>query len=122
MEKYKNKKVYIVSIIGAQSSAKSTLLNYLFKSKFETSAGRCTKGMYFNICHCEDRVIMVIDTEGLLSASSRDHQFDNRVATFVLSVSNLVILNHKGELNAQQRDLLYICMFSMKFLRDERKV
>ena len=61
---------------------------------------------------------MVIDTEGLLSVSSHDHVFDNRIATFVLSISNLVILNHKGELNSNQRDLLYICMFAMKFLRN----
>ncbi len=28
------KQVYVVSVIGAQSSAKSTLLNYLFRCKF----------------------------------------------------------------------------------------
>lgn len=61
---------------------------------------------------------MIIDTEGLLSPSSRDHIFDNRIATFVLSISNLVILNNKGELNAQQKDLLYICMFAMKYIRN----
>jgi len=39
---------------------------------------------------------MVIDTEGLISISSRDNLFDNRVATFVLSISNIVIINNKG--------------------------
>jgi hypothetical protein len=45
-----NKKVYVISVIGAQSSAKSTLLNMLFRCSFETSAGRCTKGVYFSVC------------------------------------------------------------------------
>ena len=40
---------YVISIIGSQSSAKSTLLNHLFGCGFETSAGRCTKGVYFTI-------------------------------------------------------------------------
>jgi hypothetical protein len=39
----------VVSVIGTQSSAKSTLMNYLFKCDFATSAGRCTKGVYFTI-------------------------------------------------------------------------
>ncbi len=39
----------MVSVIGTQSSAKSTLMNYLFKCDFATSAGRCTKGVYFTI-------------------------------------------------------------------------
>ncbi len=46
----KNKKVYVISIIGAQSSAKSTLINFLFRCSFETSAGRCTKGVYMSVC------------------------------------------------------------------------
>ncbi len=45
-----NKKVFVISVIGAQSSAKSTLINYLFRCSFETSAGRCTKGVYMSVC------------------------------------------------------------------------
>lgn len=120
-EKYKNKKVYVISIIGAQSSAKSTLLNYLFRCRFETSAGRCTKGMYCNICELDDKVIMVIDTEGLLSTTARDSEFDNRVATFVMSVSDIVIINNKGELARQLKDLLHICMYVMQYIRTEEK-
>jgi len=39
----------IVSIIGPQSTGKSTLLNFLFGTNFQMSAGRCTRGLYASI-------------------------------------------------------------------------
>lgn len=39
-------RVAVVSIIGKQSSGKSTLLNFLFGCDFATSEGRCTRGVY----------------------------------------------------------------------------
>ena len=57
-----------------------------------------------------------------MSINARDALFDNRIATFVLSISNLVIINNKGELTAQLRDLLQICMFAMKHLRSQSSV
>ena len=40
-----NKRIHVITILGPQSSGKSTLLNYLFGAKFQVSAGRCTKGL-----------------------------------------------------------------------------
>ena len=39
----------VLSIIGPQSSGKSTLLNYAFGCKFLTSSGRCTRGVYGSV-------------------------------------------------------------------------
>jgi ABC-type lipoprotein export system ATPase subunit len=39
-------KVIVLSVIGPQSSGKSTLLNFLFGCDFLTSTGRCTRGIY----------------------------------------------------------------------------
>lgn len=78
--------------------------------------------MYFNICEFEDKVIWLIDTEGLASLNARDPLFDNKIATFILSISNIVIINNKGELNSQMRDMLEICTFAIKYLRKEDKV
>ena len=39
-------KVCVVSVLGPQSSGKSTLLNFLFGCSFTTSIGRCTRGVY----------------------------------------------------------------------------
>jgi ABC-type branched-subunit amino acid transport system ATPase component len=41
-----NKRVCVVSVIGVQSSGKSTMLNTMFGLDFAVSAGRCTRGIY----------------------------------------------------------------------------
>jgi len=111
-------KIFIISIIGAQSSAKSTLLNVLFGCGFSTSAGRCTKGIYISLLrHPSGFKIMVIDTEGLLSVMARDHEFDNLIATMTFSCSHVVIINNRGEINTKLRDLLEICVFAIKHLK-----
>ncbi len=67
-------------------------------------------------------VIVVLDTEGLLSVSDRDTAFDNQIATFVLKISNLIIINNKGELTSTLEDLLNVCMYVLQCLhRDEKK-
>ena len=43
--KKNNNKLLVVTIMGPQSSGKSTFLNFLFGAKFHVSAGRCTKGL-----------------------------------------------------------------------------
>ena len=48
-EKLSNSRVLVISVLGPQSSGKSTLLNYMFGCLFATSAGRCTKGIYGSI-------------------------------------------------------------------------
>lgn len=44
-KKHNNKSLVVITVLGPQSSGKSTLLNYLFGSKFNVSVGRCTKGL-----------------------------------------------------------------------------
>lgn len=39
-------KALVITILGPQSSGKSTLLNFLFGCDFATSIGRCTRGVY----------------------------------------------------------------------------
>ena len=41
-----NDEILVISVIGPQSSGKSLLLNTLFGTQFQSSAGRCTKGVY----------------------------------------------------------------------------
>ena len=40
-----NSRLIVITILGPQSSGKSTLLNFLTGSKFHVSAGRCTRGV-----------------------------------------------------------------------------
>jgi GTPase Era involved in 16S rRNA processing len=70
-------RVAVITILGPQSSGKSTLLNFLFGCDFGTSAGRCTKGVYgtffkfsnLNIPNCDG--IFLIDTEGLFAVVNK---------------------------------------------------
>ena len=75
----------VISILGPQSSGKSTLLNFLFGCDFATSEGRCTRGVYGTFFRVKDNKInnfdgiFVIDTEGLFALTNeKDASFAHR--------------------------------------------
>lgn len=98
--------IYVVSVIGAQSSAKSTLLNFLFGSGFAVSSGRCTRGLYASYFSSgpKGRPVLVLDSEGLLSLGSEGSTFDGQIAMMCMTCSHLVLVNNKGELSRQLQD------------------
>ncbi|KAI6650610.1 P-loop containing nucleoside triphosphate hydrolase [Oopsacas minuta] len=118
----------VLSIFGPQSSGKSTLLNYCFGCKFLTSAGRCTRGIYGSLCKLTKpfnltNQFLILDTEGLdavkkggLKETSLIH-FDRTMVLFCLAVSQVVIINVKGELGDEMQNLLHICAYSLHKLR-----
>ena len=61
-----NRNYFVISIIGTQSSGKSTLLNYLFHTNFELMTGvpgtRTTCGVWVAVDHQQPFVIL--DCEG----------------------------------------------------------
>ena len=61
-----NKCMYIVSILGVQSSGKSTLLNTMFGLHFAVSAGRCTKGIFMQMIPVAADVVDVLAYEYLV--------------------------------------------------------
>ena len=109
-------KIVIVSVLGIQSSGKSTLLNTMFGLQFAVSAGRCTKGAFMQLVKAEAGqpydYILVLDTEGLRSAElaedSKDR--DNEIATFVIGVGDVTIINIKGENYAEMKDVIQIAV------------
>ena len=44
-----DQKCNTVSVLGIQSSGKSTLLNSMFGLNFSVSAGRCTRGVFMKL-------------------------------------------------------------------------
>ncbi|XP_062510049.1 interferon-induced very large GTPase 1-like [Corticium candelabrum] len=108
----------VVSVIGAQSSAKSTLLNYLFGCGFATRVGRCTKGLYASFVRISDgRYLLVLDSEGLLSLEGSGHVFDGQITVMAMACSDAVIVNHKGEISSQMKELLEVCLYAMDYLQ-----
>ncbi|VDI04764.1 Hypothetical predicted protein [Mytilus galloprovincialis] len=116
------KKILALSVLGIQSSGKSTLLNTMFGFQFAVSAGRCTRGVYAQLMPVEKTAfpfdyVLVIDTEGLRALELADlkKSHDNELATFVVGLGDITIINVKGENTTEVRDVLQIVVHA--FLR-----
>ena len=119
----------VISILGPQSSGKSTLLNYCFGCKFLTSAGRCTKGVYASLSKLSRPInhsdhFLILDTEGLDAIEKAKTvqdtsciNFDRTMVLFCLAVSQAIIINVKGDIGEEMRNLLQICAYSLNKLK-----
>ncbi|XP_026115993.1 interferon-induced very large GTPase 1-like [Carassius auratus] len=126
IQKLGNQRVFVLSVLGLQSSGKSTMLNAMFGLEFAVSAGRTTRGAFMQLIRVSDEVktqmntdyILVVDTEGLraleLAGRSRRHH-DNELATFVVGLGNMTLINIFGENPAEMQDILQIVV--QAFLR-----
>ena len=120
----KDKRIFVVSIIGIQSSGKSTLLNTMFGLQFPVSSGRCTRGVFMQLIAIDPTLtselgysyLVVLDTEGLRAPElDVDVSFthDNELATFVVGLSDLTIINLFGEDQSQFQDILQIVVLAL---------
>uniref|UniRef100_A0A8C1BQ27 VLIG-type G domain-containing protein n=1 Tax=Cyprinus carpio carpio TaxID=630221 RepID=A0A8C1BQ27_CYPCA len=119
IKKLGDQRVFVLSVLGIQSSGKSTMLNAMFGLQFAVSAGRCTRGAFMQLVRVSEEMkkqlkfdyILVVDTEGLraleLSGRSTRHQ-DNEMATFVVGLGNLTLINIFGESPSELQDILQI--------------
>uniref|UniRef100_A0A4W2I238 VLIG-type G domain-containing protein n=1 Tax=Bos indicus x Bos taurus TaxID=30522 RepID=A0A4W2I238_BOBOX len=124
-EKLGNKRLFVLSVLGLQSSGKSTLLNALFGLQFTVSAGRCTRGAYMQLLKVEETFtaelgfdfVLVVDTEGLRAPerSNKSQNHDNELATFVIGLGSLTLINIFGENTSEMQDILQIVV--QAFLR-----
>ncbi|XP_048061907.1 interferon-induced very large GTPase 1-like [Megalobrama amblycephala] len=119
IQKLGDQRVFVLSVLGLQSSGKSTMLNAMFGLQFAVSAGRCTRGAFMQLVKVSDEMktqmnfdyILVVDTEGLraldLAGRSRRHH-DIELATFVVGLGNLTLINIFGENPSEMQDILHI--------------
>ncbi|XP_006117650.2 interferon-induced very large GTPase 1-like [Pelodiscus sinensis] len=121
-----DKKVFVLSVLGIQSTGKSTLLNAMFGLQFSVSAGRCTRGAFMQLIKVDESLqqslnvdyILVVDTEGLRAmelASKSTLNHDNELATFVIGLGNMTVINIFGENPSEMHDILQIAV--QAFLR-----
>uniref|UniRef100_A0A3B1JFG1 Zmp:0000000912 n=1 Tax=Astyanax mexicanus TaxID=7994 RepID=A0A3B1JFG1_ASTMX len=114
-----DQRVFVLSVLGIQSSGKSTMLNAMFGLQFAVSAGRCTRGAFMQLVKVSEEMkgeltfdyILVVDTEGLQALEltgicTRHH--DNELATFVVGLGNLTLINIFGENPSEMQDILQI--------------
>ncbi|CAI5669309.1 unnamed protein product [Oreochromis niloticus] len=122
-----NRKIRVVTVLGVQSTGKSTLLNTMFGVQFAVSSGRCTRGAFMllikinedveNVLNCD--FMLIIDTEGLkspkLAQLDNSYEHDNELATLVVGLSDVTIVNIAMENITEMKDILQIVVHA--FLR-----
>ncbi|XP_052403627.1 interferon-induced very large GTPase 1-like [Carassius gibelio] len=139
IKKLGDQRVFVLSVLGIQSSGKSTIMNAMFGLQFAFSAGRTTRGAFMQLVKVSDGMktqiniemkkqkdidyILVIDTEGLhglelTGRSTRDH--DNELATFVVGLGNLTLVNIFGENPSEMQDILQIVVQAFMRMKEVR--
>ena len=116
-----NKAPLVLTVIGEQSSAKSSLMNATFGCNFRVSAGRCTLGMYLSVIRWNHQTIVILDTEGLLSLEESGSIFDNQMVTLAMLSSHLILINHKGEFSSNLEHLIGISFYAKLQMRSPLK-
>ncbi|XP_042563086.1 up-regulator of cell proliferation-like, partial [Clupea harengus] len=120
-------KILVLTVLGVQSTGKSTLLNTMFGVQFAVSSGRCTRGAFMLLIKVSEELksklkcdfIMVIDTEGLkspeLATLDTSYEHDKELATLVIALSDIIIINIAMENSTEMNDILQIVVHA--FLR-----
>ncbi|XP_077303238.1 interferon-induced very large GTPase 1-like isoform X3 [Lithobates pipiens] len=123
----KNCTVRVITVLGVQSTGKSTLLNTMFGLHLPTSSGRCTRGAFMTLLDAKKNFhenldcdyVMVIDTEGLksmeLASLEGSYEHDNELATVAVGLSDITIVNMAMENTEEMKDILQIVIHA--FLR-----
>ncbi|XP_034146221.1 interferon-induced very large GTPase 1 [Esox lucius] len=120
-------KILVITVLGVQSTGKSTLLNTMFGVQFAVSSGRCTRGAFMllikvkqdfkKVLNCD--FLLIIDTEGLkspeLAQLDDSYEHDNELATLVVGLSDVTIINIAMENSTEMKDILQIVVHA--FLR-----
>ncbi|KAJ8366325.1 hypothetical protein AAFF_G00361370 [Aldrovandia affinis] len=122
-----NSRIRVITVLGVQSTGKSTLLNAMFGVQFAVSSGRCTRGAFMLLIRVQQDFreqlgcdfIMVIDTEGLkspeLAQLADSYEHDNELATLVVGLSDITVINIAMENATEMKDILQIVVHA--FLR-----
>uniref|UniRef100_A0A8C8J054 Interferon-induced very large GTPase 1-like n=1 Tax=Oncorhynchus tshawytscha TaxID=74940 RepID=A0A8C8J054_ONCTS len=128
-----NSKIRVVTVLGVQSTGKSTLLNTMFGVQFAVSSGRCTRGAFMQLITVNKDLkeelkcdfIMVIDTEGLkspeLAQLDDSHEHDNELATLVIGLSDVTIINMAMENSTEMKDILQIVVHAFIRMKEVGK-
>ena len=128
-----------MSMMGIQSSGKSTFLNSMFNLNYHTGNDRCTAGSNavllpinkkaFKSQEIVSDFLVLIDTEGLNSndlmadtsqnmTNSKLHMRDNKLACFNAGLSNLTVFNMMSEFDNQITAIMSMLIYSMIRLKE----
>ncbi|XP_071978905.1 interferon-induced very large GTPase 1-like isoform X2 [Engystomops pustulosus] len=120
-------RIRVITVLGVQSTGKSTLLNTMFGLQFPVASGRCTRGAFMTLIKVKENFhkdlgcefLLVIDTEGLkapeLDSLEGSYEHDNELATLVVGLSDITVINMAMENMTEMKDILQIVVHA--FLR-----
>ncbi|XP_065435556.1 up-regulator of cell proliferation-like isoform X1 [Chrysemys picta bellii] len=126
-------RMLVLTVLGGQSTGKSTLLNTMFGLQFAVSSGRCTRGAFMSVIKVAENfrqelgcdVILVIDTEGLkapeLAKLEDSYQHDNELATLVIGLSDITIVNMAMENATEMKGVLQITLDTLLKMKKIRQ-
>jgi hypothetical protein len=114
------KRMFVLSVMGVQSSGKSTMLNTMFGIRMRTSVGQCTRGVNMQLLAVEGRpeydYILLLDTEGTRAPEYHglpgNEKRDNRMATLSILLSDATIIVIPGENDAAVKEILPIVLMA----------
>ena len=104
------------------STGKSTLLNTMFDVQFPVpvvSVGQCTKGAFMQLIpivleNFTYDGLLITDIDGFCVREYRqDKTHDNKIATFALGISDLAIINVRGERPTNMEDFLQVSTYAL---------
>ena len=64
--------------------------------------------------------LIILDSEGIFSIERDDPKYDRRLAIFCMSISNLLLINIKGELNMEVQKVLQIAIYAINKLTESK--
>ena len=118
--KASRERIFVLSVMGVQSSGKSTLLNTMFGIQMRTSVGQCTRGVNMQLLKVEGRqeydYILLLDTEGTRSPEYHglpgSEKRDNQMATLSILLADATIVVIPGENDAAIKEILPIVLMA----------
>ena len=64
----------------------------------------------------KNKEILILDSEGIFSLERNDPKYDRRLAIFCMSISNILLINIKGELSLEIKKVLQVAIYALKRL------
>ncbi|XP_072273181.1 up-regulator of cell proliferation-like [Pyxicephalus adspersus] len=126
-------KIRVLSVLGMKNTGKSTLLNTMFGLQLPTGNGSCRGGAFMTLLNVKKNFqeelgchfILLIDSDGLkapeLASLEDSYEHDNELATLVVGLSDIILINITMENTTEMKDILQVVVHAFLRMKEVRK-